>query len=408
MSKIKILVAPGDRAGSGKFRCVDPHVKLQNKFPDDYFVDINDNINFEDNDYLKKYDVIFLHRVPQNNFKKSDLIIDNLKKLGLKVIIDTDDYWQVDRSHGMYNEFKRNNTPGIIISALKKADLVTTTSEILAKEIRQFQKNVAVIPNAIDPAEEQFIPKPTKSDMIRFGWLGGSTHQNDIEKLRDFAAMQNTIPAKTQIVLCGFDTRGTINVFNKATQQMESRPMKPEETSWFIYECLLTNNYLNLGNDENYLKYLMTFNDDSSYNSLDKVYRRIWTKGISQYATGYNQFDVSIVPLNDNIFNSYKSNLKVIEAGFHKKALIIQDYGPYKTDLISAIEPGGGFNPKGNCLLVDVKKNHKQWFKYAKKLTENPELIKELGERLYETVKEKYNLDNVTEYRNEVYKNLIK
>ena len=44
-----------------------------------------------------------------------------------------------------------------------------------------------------------------------------------------------------------------------------------------------------------------------------------------------------------------KSQLKVIEAGFHKKALVGQDYGPYTIDCVSAIERGGVFNPKGNC-----------------------------------------------------------
>lgn len=55
MSKIKILVAPGDRAGSGKFRCVDPHVNLQNNYPDDYFVEINYAVNFDDINYLKGF-----------------------------------------------------------------------------------------------------------------------------------------------------------------------------------------------------------------------------------------------------------------------------------------------------------------------------------------------------------------
>jgi glycosyltransferase involved in cell wall biosynthesis len=141
---------------------------------------------------------------------------------------------------------------------------------------------------------------------------------------------------------------------------------------------------------------------------LNKPYRRIWTKPISQYATGYNHFDIALAPLNDSQFNKYKSQLKVIEAGFHKKALIAQNYGPYTIDLIGAIDKGGAWNPKGNCLLVETSKNHKQWTKNAKKLIDNPDLITELGEKLYETVKDKYDLNNVTKLRSELYKNLIK
>ena len=43
-----------------------------------------------------------------------------------------------------------------------------------------------------------------------------------------------------------------------------------------------------------------------------------------------------------------------------------------------------------------------------KKLIENPNMIKELGERLYETVKDKYDLNVVTKTRAEFYKSLIK
>ena len=84
------------------------------------------------------------------------------------------------------------------------------------------------------------------------------------------------------------------------------------------------------------------------------------------------------------MFNKVKSQLKVIEAGFHKKALIAQDYGPYQIDCVNAIEYGGKINPKGNCLLVDTHKNHKQWYQYTKKLLDNPSLVEDLGEKLYE------------------------
>ena len=136
-------------------------------------------------------------------------------------------------------------------------------------------------------------------------------------------------------------------------------------------------------------------------------YRRVWTKSINQYAKNYNLFDVSLAPLVDNKFNLYKSQLKVIEAGFHKKAIIAQNYGPYTIDLVSAIKSGGEIDPNGNCLLVDPSKNHKQWQKYVKKLIDNPQMVKDLGEKLYETVKDKYNLNNVTKTRGEIYLNLL-
>ena len=62
----------------------------------------------------------------------------------------------------------------------------------------------------------------------------------------------------------------------------------------------------------------------------------------------------------------------------------------------------------GNALLVDEVKNHSDWSKAIKKLVQNPEMIKILGERLYNTVKDKYDLNVVTKNRAEWYKSLIK
>jgi glycosyltransferase involved in cell wall biosynthesis len=101
-----------------------------------------------------------------------------------------------------------------------------------------------------------------------------------------------------------------------------------------------------------------------------------------------------------------KSQLKVIEAGFYKKALIASNVGPYTIDLKHALK-NGEFTD-GNALLVDEVRNHSDWAKNIKKLVENPNMITDLGERLYETVKDKYDLNNVTRERASLYKSLIK
>jgi hypothetical protein len=41
-------------------------------------------------------------------------------------------------------------------------------------------------------------------------------------------------------------------------------------------------------------------------------------------------------------------------------------------------------------------------------LVDNPSMIVDLGERLYETVKDKYDLNQVTKTRSEFYKSLVK
>ena len=101
-----------------------------------------------------------------------------------------------------------------------------------------------------------------------------------------------------------------------------------------------------------------------------------------------------------------KSQLKVIEAGFYKKALIASNVGPYTIDLKHALDKGNFTN--GNALLVNENNNHSDWSKNIKKLVDNPNMITELGERLYETVKDTYDLNKVSKNRAEFYKSLIK
>ena len=123
------------------------------------------------------------------------------------------------------------------------------------------------------------------------------------------------------------------------------------------------------------------------------------------YAKNYTKFDVSLAPIKNHIFNRVKSQLKVIEAGFYKKALIASNLGPYTIDLKHSLQNGNFVD--GNALLVDESRNHSDWFKYAKKLIDNPNWAHDLGERLYETVKDTYDLNVVTKTRAEFYKSIV-
>jgi glycosyltransferase involved in cell wall biosynthesis len=120
----------------------------------------------------------------------------------------------------------------------------------------------------------------------------------------------------------------------------------------------------------------------------------------------YSKFDISLAPIKNHIFNRMKSQLKVIEAGFYKKAIIASEVGPYTIDLKHCLKDGVFVD--GNAMLVQENRNHGDWSKFIKKLVTNPNLITDMGERLYETVKDTYDLRVVTKTRCEFYKSLIK
>jgi glycosyltransferase involved in cell wall biosynthesis len=195
-----------------------------------------------------------------------------------------------------------------------------------------------------------------------------------------------------------------VTEINAQTGEQKQRPIQPHETVWHKYEQIFTNNYKLIS--PQYKEFLHRFveEDDSQYST--EFYHRVWTRPVQSYAKNYSKFDVSLAPIKDHLFNRVKSQLKVIEAGFYKKALIASNIGPYTIDLKHSLSNGNFVD--GNALLVDERRNNSDWYKYVKKLIDNPTWAQDLGERLYETVKDVYDLNNVTKNRAEFYKTIIK
>lgn len=408
MKQIKILVIPSDRTGVGAFRSTKPHIYLEKNYPEQFKIDIEYQPKLNDDKWLSQYDIVHFHRT-LGPYEKMKETIDRLHRLNIVGVMDLDDYWAPGQHHPAYLIIKKNKIPEKIVSNLQLADYVSTTTPIFEKEIQKYNKNTVVFPNAIDPNEKQFSPKPKPSNRIRIGWLGGSSHLHDLEILRGVVNQLKVdgLIDKIQFVLCGYDLRGTITMIDEKTGKEKQRKIEPHESVWYKYEQIFTDNYSIVSPE--YKDFLMKFKKNETYSDVaNEPYRRVWTKHISSYANNYNLFDISLAPLVENTFNKNKSELKIIEAGFHKKALIAQDFGPYQINSINAYEKGGQINPEGNMLLVPTAKNHKMWYKHLKTLINNPELITQLGNNLYDTVKDKYSIDAVTRQRTDFYKKIIK
>lgn len=406
MSKIRILAVPPDIHGVGKYRVTDPFKFIGDNFHEDIHVDLSFNV--EDNDdAFKNYDIVFFHTfIHQTNHDSNVKRVKWLKSKGIKTIMDIDDLWFVDQRHPMYLQIKEGKVGEMKIELLKLVDYITTTTPIFADTIKTKLglSNTYIFPNAVNENEPQFQVNPLKNERIRFGWLGGSSHLSDIELLENgISITHRDYKDKVQFVLCGFDLRGTVTEMDRSTGKVNRRQILPRETVWFKYENIFTDKYKTL--DSEYVTHLFNF-VEVPYNDLNKPYVRRWTKEINSYATNYNYFDVSLAPLVDSAFNANKSQLKAIEAGFHKKALIASQVKPYTLDLVQAVDEGK-FNNKGNAMLVPPSKNHKEWGKHMKRIVENPNMIEDLGNKLYETVKDKYSLKNVCKDRVEFFKTII-
>ena len=377
---------------------------LQNMYSDEFHVDIDYSPRINDVNYWKKYQIVHVHRNIGQDYDSNPNLIRFLKSLGIVVIFDIDDYWLPTIEHPVHTLILQNKLHEKIVANLKEADYVITTTTVFADEIRKINKNVIVLPNGINPDEPQFKEPNVKSDKIRIGWLGGSSHLHDLNLLDGFVQKNSSINDKVQYVLCGFDIRGSVTEINKQTGQQVQRNILPHETVWSKYESIFTNDYRIV--DDSYKKFLMEFKELPYNSPIELPYQRVWTKPVTSYASNYSKFDVSLAPIKNHIFNRMKSQLKVIEAGFYKKALIASNVGPYTIDLKHCLKDGNFVD--GNALLVDETRNHSDWAKYVKKLVTNPNLIVDMGERLYETVKDTYNLKTITTTRRDFYKSLIK
>jgi glycosyltransferase involved in cell wall biosynthesis len=194
-----------------------------------------------------------------------------LKQHGIRLILDNDDYWELNTDNpakGLYDVYYGPD----IKKTIKIADVIWTPSRYLAKEMRKLNKTATIefVNNAIDDTEEQW-SKQRKYPFgaLRFGYMGALGHLNDLKQI-------------------GYDFK---KVYTYGVKGME-------------------------------------YDDILKYNKTSAP-RDIWN-----YAKLYRSTDVSLVPLSDNKFNLCKSDLKVTEAAITRTAIITSNIIPYNETVI--------------------------------------------------------------------------
>jgi glycosyltransferase involved in cell wall biosynthesis len=378
MSKIRLLIAPSDPFGVGHFRSIWPTQEIQKYHSDDFDVDIRLQQPITDDD-LEKYDIVHFHR-RINEQEKTVEWIKKFQDAGVVVVSDIDDYWMPFHGHPARNLVLKNKIHYYILESNKAADYITTTTEIYARHLRKATKNtVHIIPNAIDTRLTMWQSDLKPSDRVRVAWIGGSSHERDLDRIKgtfNKVFADPDIKDKVQVVMCGYDTRGTMTEVNPETGEEVTRKITPEESIWNNFEDI--------------------FND---FGKADKdQYVRRNTLPITQYGKHYNYCDICLAPLDQHTFNECKSELKLIETGMMGKALIASDLYMYKELLIHGHD----------AMLIYPRKDHKLWFKYIKELILNEELRLQLAKNLRELVYPKYTLENVTNERCAWYKSIVK
>jgi glycosyltransferase involved in cell wall biosynthesis len=349
---MKILLVTGQKIMGGEYhRLIVPHSKMHLQ---GHEVSQMASIDHAPESQLSQFDLIIASR-SISRIGNEENVWKILKRLGIPVIIDTDDHYQLSDSHVLKKEWKLNHRAEALIYNFSQADSIMVTTPYLKYVVSQFNKNVEVFPNTIDFEQPQFIPNPEieamKSDLVNIGWSGSVTHLEDLQLIEGEILSLNKSSFKDyKFMLAGFYDGDSI---------------------WHKYEKIFTSNYIL---------------DDNNYG-------RINAADVYSYAQAYNLMDIGLIPLRYNEFNRAKSELKMLEMGAFGLGVIVSDVESYQW-----------MSKHGKNCLVAGKKD---WYKSMRRLIENPELRKDLGSQLKEDVMQNSNEALWRKYRMEYYESII-
>ena len=124
--------------------------------------------------------IIFSRLNPLVPIKHIKGMFDTFRKFGKKIIIDVDDWWYFPPDHPNRKIWEEKRHEDRCTTTMKYADEVWCASKYLAKKVKRYNKNVIVIPNAVDTNSMQWNQPKIKSDKVRFGYLGANYHQKDL------------------------------------------------------------------------------------------------------------------------------------------------------------------------------------------------------------------------------------
>lgn len=338
---MKILAHYDEFTGSHYHRIHLPILHLERHYPEHEIIRKKE---LREADFAN-CDILFYNR-----FIKIPIFNLNLlrKKYGFKIIIDMDDKVFIPKNHYMYNFYEQQKIPEKIVTNLINADYITCSTEYLANELKQYNSNIIVVPNAIDFEIDQFKLKEKElNDKLRVIYPCSLSHVHDVKLLEtSFKKIRNDSFTNNNTIF-------TLAGYNEGNKQTK--------TIW---------------------------------DKMKDVYKKLGKYNISkslttdQYMAHYDNQDVCTIPLEVTDFNKSKSILKLLEAGSKKLAVIASNVEPYS--LI----------PEGYYLPVN---NNTDWYMHIKEMLKNKQMIIDYSEKLYEFVVSNYNMNDVNKIRKDLF-----
>ena len=334
VQEVALLTMQHPKLPSIAIRLIEPLTKL-----DAYNIKIASGISNQklsiDYQALLMRDTIIVQR----DFPSDETLalLKKLKALGKKLVYETDDAFHlIPENHS--KAFHRAKAPAIFEFA-KLADVIAVSTEKLAEEFNPYG-TVKVLPNLLSSSLWNSallgLTKQNRTkhslEHLRIGVVGGADHQLDLALLTE--AVQAIVKSNNRIDWVAYGD-GAIKLL---------KPLVPANQLSVVKS---------------------NFDYPSHPNRLAEM-----------------ALDLALVPLNDDNFNSCRSNLKLLEFGFLGIPCVYSNTPSYNQTVVDG-ETG---------LLVN--NTTENWVNAIKQLIENPALRKKIGANAQQEIQTNWMLTN--------------
>lgn len=306
-------------------------------------------------------DIIVAER--HDHLHYTSLIGGLAKAYNVPLVVDTDDDVQAVRpfnpGYASYHPDSDNTMANLKLMSIPHLSAITASTSHLKERHERFGKPVYVVPNSIDIKTRTFPRKP-ENKKIRIGWIGSACHYENLQIIQQ--AVKDIVANYPQVEF----------VFTNLYGDLWANPPK-EVADRVIPVCKL------------YGCKTRHAICKKAYVTLDK-----YAKAVADY-----NLDIGLAPLQDNLFNRSKSNLRVLEYWAQKTAVIASAVRPYLECIVDG----------KNGLFAREKID---WYRAMEKLILNPKLMKTLGANGYKTLVKDYNAETNAKKLYKIYQEIIK
>jgi len=298
----------------------------------------------------KKADVIVFQR-PSS--KPSLELARLLRKDGKKIIFDNDDtYSGIPLARlGSENRVKIAQELGKnLVEFLEFADGATTSTEVLAKEYAQFNKNVVVLKNCIDPMDK--LPcKKNQTGKFRVGFIGSVTSNDDYYHIKD--------------QIKKLDGRGDITLVILGVKFADGKIMPSMQEDYDFWNSL------------------------KNVEWHPVVHVTEYMPKIAELA-----LDLAVIPRKEHYFNTCKSNLKFLEMSLLQIPVLAQGFSDGSSPYQGVDEP-----------YMTVVTDNQTWYDKIIEIKDNHADYRALALQAHDYVLSEYNIINYAhEWQHEIEK----